>query len=111
MQRHNTHTHTHIYIYIYIHTHLYIYKYTHTYTHTLYIYIYIHIYIYIYIYIYIGFAWELINLMTYQVNPCVNEQILNNKITESYKIDHSDTITQINRDTATFARKMDMVDR
>ena len=46
----------------------------------------------------------------YQVSPCEYEQILN-KITESYKIDHSDTITQINRDTAKFAQKMDMIDR
>ena len=39
-----------------------------------------------------------------------DEQILNNKITESYKIDHSDTITQIKRDSVKFAQKMDMID-
>ena len=30
---------------------------------------------------------------------------------ESYKLDHSDTTTQINRDTAKFAQKVNMIDR
>ena len=47
----------------------------------------------------------------YQVNPYEYERILNDKITVSYKLDHSDTITQINRDTAKFAQKMNMIDR
>ena len=46
----------------------------------------------------------------YQISACEYEQILN-KITESYEIGHSDTITQINRDTAKFARKMEIGDR
>ena len=40
-----------------------------------------------------------------------DERILNDKITESYNLDHSDTITQINRDTAKFAQKVNMKDR
>ena len=48
---------------------------------------------------------------TYQVSPHEYERILNDKITESYKLDHSDTITQINRDTAKFAQKVNMIDR
>ena len=47
----------------------------------------------------------------YQVIPCEYEQILNNKIMESYKIDHSNTITKINRDTAKFTSKMQIVNR
>ena len=47
----------------------------------------------------------------YQVSPHEYERILNDKITESYKLDHSDTITQINRDTAKFAQKVNMIDR
>ena len=47
----------------------------------------------------------------YQVSPYEYERILNDKITESYKLDHSDTITQINRDTAKFAQKVNMIDR
>ena len=47
----------------------------------------------------------------YQVSPQEYEQILNDKITESYKLDHSDTITQINRDTVKFAQKVNMIDR
>ena len=47
----------------------------------------------------------------YHVSPHEYERILNDKITESYKLDHSDTITQINRDTAKFARKVNMIDR
>ncbi len=39
------------------------------------------------------------------------ERILNDRITESYKLDHSDTTTQINRDTAKFAQKVNMIDR
>ena len=45
----------------------------------------------------------------YQV--CPYEQILNNKITESYKIDHSGTPILINRDTAKFANKLQIVNR
>ena len=41
----------------------------------------------------------------YQVSPHEYERILKDKITESYKLDHSDTITQINRDTSKFAQK------
>ena len=48
---------------------------------------------------------------TYQVSPHEYERVLNDKITESYKLDHSDTITQINRDTAKFAQKVNMIDR
>ena len=33
----------------------------------------------------------------YQVSPCEYEQILNDKITESYRIDHSNTSALINR--------------
>ena len=47
----------------------------------------------------------------YQVSPHGYERILNDKITESYKLDHSDTTTQINRDTAKFAQKVNMIDR
>ena len=47
----------------------------------------------------------------YQVSPHEYERILNAKITESYKLDHCDTITQINRDTAKFAQKVNMIDR
>ena len=47
----------------------------------------------------------------YQVSPHEYERILNDRITESYKLDHSDTTTQINRDTAKFARKVNMIDR
>ena len=47
----------------------------------------------------------------YQVSPYEYEQILYNKITESYKIDHSDTTTLINRDTAKFVTKLQIVDR
>ena len=47
----------------------------------------------------------------YRVSQHDYEQILNNKITESSKIDHSDTITQINGDTAKFASKMQIIDR
>ena len=46
----------------------------------------------------------------YQVNPYEYERILNDKITESYKLDHNDMITQINRDTAKFTWKMNMID-
>ena len=42
----------------------------------------------------------------YQVSPYEYEQILNNRITESYRIDHSDTTTQINGDTAKFTSKL-----
>ena len=47
----------------------------------------------------------------YQVSPHEYERILNDRITESYKLDHSDTTTQINRDTAKFAEKVNMIDR
>ena len=47
----------------------------------------------------------------YQVSPHEYERILNDKITESYILDHSDTITQITRDTAKFAQKVNMIDR
>ena len=47
----------------------------------------------------------------YQVSPHEYERILNDKITESYKLDHSHTITQINRDTAKFAQKVNMIYR
>ena len=47
----------------------------------------------------------------YQVSPHEYERILNDKITESYKLDHSDTVTQINWDTAKFAQKVNMIDR
>ena len=47
----------------------------------------------------------------YQVSLCEYEQILNNKIMESYKIDHSFIITQINRDTAKVTWKIETVDR
>ena len=47
----------------------------------------------------------------YQVSPHEYERILNDKITESYKLDHKDAITQINRDTAKFAQKVNMIDR
>ena len=39
------------------------------------------------------------------------EQILNNKITESYRIDHNNTPALINRDTAKFVCKLQIVDR
>ena len=47
----------------------------------------------------------------HQVSPCEYEQIFDNKISESYKIYHCDTITQINGDTAKLARKIEIVDR
>ena len=45
----------------------------------------------------------------YQVRPYEYEQILS-KITESYRIDHN-TPTLINRDTAKFVSKLQIVDR
>ena len=47
----------------------------------------------------------------YLVSPYEYEQILNNKITESYKLDCNDTTTRINRDTGKFASKIQIVDR
>ena len=47
----------------------------------------------------------------YQVTPYEYEQILNNKITESYRIDHCSIPALINKDTAKFASKLQIVDR
>ena len=51
-----------------------------------------------------GLTWYML------FSPHEYERILNDKITESYKLDHSDTITQINRDTTKFAHKVDMIE-
>ena len=47
----------------------------------------------------------------YQVSPHEYEQILNNKITESCNIDHTDTPKLINKDTAKFSSKLQIVHR
>ena len=47
----------------------------------------------------------------YQVSPHEYERILNDKTTESCKLDHSDTITQIIRDAAKFAQKVNIIDK
>ena len=39
----------------------------------------------------------------YKINPSNYHKILKNKITDNYKIDYNDTISQINDDTLKFA--------
>ena len=56
-----------------------------------------------------GLKVPLLNI--YQVSPYEYDQIPNNNITESYKIDHSDTPGLINKNTAKFARKLQIVNR
>ena len=54
---------------------------------------------------------DLLSLTTYTRSVHMNmSESLMIKITESYKLDHSDTITQINRDTAKFAQKVNMIE-
>ena len=47
----------------------------------------------------------------YKVSPYECEQILNYKIPETYNIIHSDNPALINKNTANFARKQQIVDR
>ena len=48
---------------------------------------------------------------TYQVSPFEYEQILNDKIMESYRIDPNSSLTLINRVTTKFAGKLQVVDK
>ena len=47
----------------------------------------------------------------YKVEPSKYQEILNNKITDNYKIDKDNTIDQINKDTCNFASKQHINDR
>ena len=47
----------------------------------------------------------------YKINPSKYQEILRNKITDNYKIDYKDTISQINNDTGKFANKLYIEDR
>ena len=47
----------------------------------------------------------------YKINPSNYQEILRNKITDTYKIDHNDTISQINDDTLNFANKLHIENR
>ena len=47
----------------------------------------------------------------YKIKPSKYQEILNNKITENYKIDYDNTIDQINKDTCNFASKLHINDR
>ena len=47
----------------------------------------------------------------YKVEPSKYQEILNNKITDDYKIDKDNTIDQINKDTCNFSRKLHINDR
>ena len=47
----------------------------------------------------------------YKVEPSKFQEILNNKITDNYKIDKDNTIDQINKDTCNFASKLHINDR
>ena len=46
----------------------------------------------------------------YKINSSNNQDILRNKITDTYKIDHNDTISQINDDILNFANKLHIED-
>ena len=47
----------------------------------------------------------------YKIEPSKYQDILNNKITDNYKIDDDNTIDQINKDTCNFASKLNINDR
>ena len=47
----------------------------------------------------------------YKIEPSTYQEILNNKITDNYKIDKDNTIDQINKDTCNFASKLHINDR
>ena len=47
----------------------------------------------------------------YKIEPSKYQEILNNKITDNYKIDNDNTIDQINKDTCNFASKLHINDR
>ena len=47
----------------------------------------------------------------YKINPSNYHKILRNKITDTYKIDHNDTISQINDDTLKFTNNLYIEDR
>ena len=47
----------------------------------------------------------------YQISTNEYEQILNNKITESYRIDYSNTPALFNKDMSKFMSKLQIVDR
>ena len=47
----------------------------------------------------------------YKVEPSKYQEVLNNKITDNYKIDKDNTIDQINKDTCNFASKVHINDR
>ena len=46
----------------------------------------------------------------YKINSSNYHKILKNKITDIYKVDHNDTISQINDDTLKFAYKLHIED-
>ena len=47
----------------------------------------------------------------YLINPSEYIRILQDKVTNNYKLDHEDSISQINRDTNTFASKLKINDK
>ena len=47
----------------------------------------------------------------YKIEPSKYQEILNNKITDDYKIDKDNTIDQINKDTCNYASKLHINDR
>ena len=46
----------------------------------------------------------------YKVEPSKYQEILNNKITDNYKIDKDNTIDQINKNTCNFASKLHILE-